>query len=42
MNPLTFQMSYTRSTIAYQCLNMINFDVVDYSERRSEEVITFF
>ena len=28
--------------IAYLCLNMINFDAVDFSERRSEEVISFF
>ena len=28
--------------VAYLCLNMINFDVDDLSERRSEEVITFF
>ena len=29
-------------SIAYLCLNMINFDAVDFSERRSEEVISFF
>ena len=28
--------------IAYLCPNMINFDVVDFSERRSEEVVSFF
>ena len=27
------------TTIAYQCPNMIHFDVVDSKERRSEEVI---
>ena len=37
-----FQMCFTKRTIAYLCLNMINFDVVDFSERRSEEVISFF
>ena len=25
--------------VAYLCLNMINFDAVDFSERRSEEVM---
>ena len=29
-------------TIAYLCLTMINFDGVDFSERRSEEVISFY
>ena len=28
--------------MANLCLNMINFDAVDFSERRSEEVISFF
>ena len=27
---------------AYLCPNMINFDGVNFSERRSEEVISFF
>ena len=35
-------MCFMRKTIAYLCLNMINFDAVDFSERRSEEVISFF
>ena len=29
-------------SIAYMCLNIINFDAVVFSERRSEEVISFF
>ena len=29
-------------TVAYLCLNMINFDEVDFSESRSEEVIISF
>ena len=33
---------HVRRTIAYLCLNMIDFVVVDFSERRSEEVISFF
>ena len=28
--------------MAYMCLNIINFHAVDISERRSEEVISFF
>ena len=28
--------------IAYLCLTIINFDAGDFSERRSEEVISFF
>ena len=32
-------MSVIRRTIAYLCLNIINFDEVDFSERRSEEVM---
>ena len=35
-------MCVIRRIIAYLCLNMINFDAVDFSERRSEEVISFF
>ena len=31
-----------RSIKAYLCPNMINFDAVDFSERRPEEVISFF
>ena len=34
-------MCFMRRTIAYICPN-INFDVVDFSECRSEEVISFF
>ena len=32
-------MCVIRRIIAYLCLNMINFDAVDFSERRSEEVM---
>ena len=32
-------MCVIRRIIAYLCLNMINFDGVDFSERRSEEVL---
>ena len=35
-------MCFIRRTIAYLCLYMICFDAVDFSERRSEEVISFF
>ena len=31
-----------RSIKAYLCPNIINFDSVDFSERRPEEVISFF
>ena len=31
-----------RSIKAYLCPNIINFDRVDFSERRPEEVISFF
>ena len=41
-NPLIFQMCFIRRTIAYLCQNMINFDVVDFCERRFEEVTSFF
>ena len=34
-----FQMCFIRITIAYLCLKMIDFDAVDFSERRSEEVM---
>ena len=37
-NPLIFQMCFIRSNIAYQCPNMIHFDVVDFRECHSEEV----
>ena len=36
------QMSLLRSIKAYLCPNMINFDLVNFNERRSEEVIGFF
>ena len=32
-------MCFMRRTVAYLCLNMINFEEVDFSERRSEEVM---
>ena len=35
-------MCFMRRIVAYLCLNMINFDAADFSERRSEEVISFF
>ena len=35
-------MCVIRRTIAYLCINIIKFDAVDFSERRSEEVISFF
>ena len=38
---LVFQMCFIRRTIAYLCLNMINFNAVDFSELCSEEVISF-
>ena len=41
-NLFIFQMCFIRRTLAYLCLNMINFDAVDFSEHRSEEVIGFF
>ena len=36
-----FLMCILRSTMAYLCPNMFNFDVVDFSECRSEEIISF-
>ena len=42
IKPLIFQMCFIRRTIAYRCLNMNNSDTVDFSERRSEEAISFF
>ena len=35
-------MFLLRSIKAYLCLNMINFDAVNFSERHSEEVMSFF
>ena len=35
-------MSLIRSIKAYLCQNMIKFDGVDFSECRSEEVISFY
>ena len=37
-----FQIFLLRSIKAYLCPNIINFDAVDFSERRPEEVISFF
>ena len=37
-----FQIFFLRSIKAYLCPNIINFDVVNFSERRPEEVISFF
>ena len=37
-----FLIFLLRSIKAYLCPNMINFDTVDFSERRPEEVISFF
>ena len=41
---MIYQMCFTRSIIAYLhvCPIMIIFDVMDFSERRSEEVISSF
>ena len=36
-----FYMRIIRSNLAYLCPNMIHANVVDLSERRSEEVISF-
>ena len=36
------QIFLLRSIKAYLCPNIINFDCVDFSERRPEEVISFF
>ena len=35
-------LCFSRSIKAYLCANMINFDSVDFSGRRPEEVISFF
>ena len=37
-----FHIFLLRSIKAYLCPNIINFDSVDFSERRPEEVISFF
>ena len=37
-----FQIFLLRSIKAYLCANIINFDSVDFSGRRPEEVISFF
>ena len=37
-----FQIFLLRSIEAYLCPNIINFDGVDFSEGRPEEVISFF
>ena len=37
-----FQIFSLRSIKAYLCSNIINFDSVDFSERRPEELIRFF
>ena len=39
---LVFQIFLLRSIKAYLCPNIINFDSVDFSERRPEEVISSF
>ena len=41
-NLIIFQMCFIRRTIPFMCLNMINFDAVDFNESRCEEVISFF
>ena len=37
-----FQIFLLKSSRAYVCPNIINFDGVDFSGRRPEEVISFF
>ena len=37
-----FQIFLLRSIKAYLCPNIVNFDGVDFCERRPEEVISFF
>ena len=37
-----FQIFLLRGIKAYLCPNIINFDSADFSERRPEEVISFF
>ena len=41
-NLVFFQIFLLTSIKAYLCPNIINFDSVDFSERRPEEVISFF
>ena len=41
-NLVFFQIFLLRSIKAYLCPNIINFDSVDFSERRPEEVVSFF
>ena len=41
-NLVFFQIVLLRSIKAYLCPNIINFGSVDFSERRPEEVISFF
>ena len=41
-NLVFFQIFLLRSIKAYLYPNIINFDAVDFSERRPEEVISFF
>ena len=40
-NPLIFQMCFYEDNLAYLCPNIINFNVVDFREHCSEEVIKF-
>ena len=42
MRENVFQIFLLRSIKAYLCPNIIKFDSVDFSERRPEEVISFF
>ena len=39
---MCFEIFLLRSIKAYLCPNIIKFDIVDFIERRSEEVISFF
>ena len=41
-NLVFYQIFLLRSIKAYLCANIINFDSVDFSGRRPEEVISFF
>ena len=40
--PLFLDVLNKDITVAYLCPKMINFDMVDFSECRSEEVISYF
>ena len=40
--PLSHYWTSPLSISAHLCPNMINFDAVDFSERRTEEVMGFF